>query len=121
MIEIRGRATEDELLELYRTASVLVYPSLYEGFGLPLLEAMACGTPVVASRTASIPEVAGPAARLVDPHDEAGWMDAIESALQPAEAERLRAAGLARSREFTWRRTAEATLAVYRRALGSRA
>lgn len=121
MIEIRGRTTEEELLELYRTASVLVYPSLYEGFGLPLLEAMACGTPVVASRTASIPEVAGAAARLVDPHDEAGWMNAIEAALQPAEAGRLRAAGLARSREFTWRRTAEATLTAYRKALGVRA
>jgi glycosyltransferase involved in cell wall biosynthesis len=121
MLEIRGRTTEEELLALYRTASAVVYPSLYEGFGLPLLEAMACGTPVVAARTASIPEVTGDAALLVDPHDEAGWTDAIESALDPREADRLRVAGLARAREFTWRRTAEATLAVYRRALGARA
>jgi glycosyltransferase involved in cell wall biosynthesis len=107
----------DELLRgLYGAATALVYPSRYEGFGLPLVEAMACGTPVIASRAASIPEVVGDAAILVDPDDERGWSDAIlrvvcDGRLRAA----LRAAGLARAARFTWERTAQMTAHVYRR------
>ena len=119
MIELRGSVTEEALLRLYRGAGGLVYPSLYEGFGLPLLEAMACGTPVVASRAASIPEVTGAAAIIVDPNDEAGWADAIESLFDVQTAATLRIASLARAASFTWRRAAEETVAVYRQAVGA--
>ncbi len=121
LVQILDQTSEDELLALYRGASALVYPSRYEGFGLPILEAMACGTPVIASRRASIPEVAGDAAILLDPDDDTGWAQAIETVLHagnPAAA-RLRDAGLRRASAFSWRRTAEATVAVYRRALGA--
>ncbi|HXH24404.1 MAG TPA: glycosyltransferase family 1 protein, partial [Vicinamibacterales bacterium] len=107
---------DDLLLALYRAAAALVYPSRYEGFGLPLVEAMACGTPVVASRAASIPEVVGDAGILLDPDDERGWSEAI---VRVVEDERLRAdlraAGLARAALFTWERTARMTAHVYRR------
>src|SRR6185369_2008713 len=72
-----GAVSEQQLRTLYAGASALVYPSLYEGFGLPLLEAMASGTPVIASRAASIPEVVGNAGVLLDPMDVRGWTDAI--------------------------------------------
>jgi len=117
LVDIRGRTTDADLLALYRSATAFVYPSLYEGFGLPLLEAMACGTPVIASRAASIPEVTGDAALLLDPHDEHAWTDAIESVFDPTNAAALREAALRRASMFTWRRTAEQTLDVYRRAL----
>jgi alpha-1,3-rhamnosyl/mannosyltransferase len=119
-VEFAGTVTEDHLVELYRGAAALVYPSVYEGFGLPLLEAMACGTPVLAARAASIPEVAGDAAILLDPHDEAAWAEAIEAVFEPAVSARLRDAGLARAVGFTWRRAAEATVAVYRQVLEAR-
>jgi glycosyltransferase involved in cell wall biosynthesis len=119
LVELHGHAGDADLLALYRSASALVYPSLYEGFGLPLLEAMACGTPVIASRAASIPEVTGAAALLLDPRDEHAWADAIESVFDPATAAPLRHAALRRAAMFTWRSTAEQTLAVYRRALGT--
>jgi alpha-1,3-rhamnosyl/mannosyltransferase len=95
--------------------SRLVYPSLYEGFGLPLIEAMACGTPVIASHAASIPEVLGGAGLLLDPRDVSAWRDAIirivnDEALTPRSA----VAGLARAATFTWQRTAQITLDVYR-------
>ncbi|CAN5368057.1 glycosyltransferase family 1 protein [soil metagenome] len=115
LIEMRGRTTDDELLVLYRTAIALVYPTRYEGFGLPLLEAMACGTPVIASHAASIPEVTGDAALLLAPDDEAGWAEAIEAVTDAGTAARMREAGLLRASLFTWRRTAELTLAAYRR------
>jgi alpha-1,3-rhamnosyl/mannosyltransferase len=117
LIDFAGTVDDDRLLELYRGASALLYPSLYEGFGLPLLEAMACGTPVIGARAASIPEVTGEAAILLDPHDVAAWADAIEAVLDEPLAARLREAGCRRAGEFTWRRTAEATLAVYKHAL----
>lgn len=120
MIELAGMVSEDALLQLYRGAQGLVYPSLYEGFGLPLLEAMACGTPVIASRASSIPEVAGDAAVLLDPNDDAAWAVAIESLFDGTVADDLRAAGRQRAASFTWRRAAEATVDVYRRALGER-
>jgi glycosyltransferase involved in cell wall biosynthesis len=114
-------ATEVNLLALYRSAVALVYPSRYEGFGLPLLEAMSCGAPVIAARSSSIPEVVGDAAVLLDPDDEPGWAAAIhEVAENPAHASRLRAAGLQRAATFSWRRTAAETAAVYRQVLAMR-
>ena len=77
MLEHVGRPTDRELVSLYRRAAVFAYPSRYEGFGLPVLEAMACGTPVVASSAGSVPEVAGPEALLIDPDDRRGWRDAL--------------------------------------------
>ena len=98
-----------------RRASLLAYPSLYEGFGLPALEAMATGTPVVASTAASIPEVVGQAGVLVDPSDVRAWYEALVAVLgSPSRAAQMREAGLARAATFTWRRTAIATREVYR-------
>jgi len=106
------------LLALYRSAAALVYPSRYEGFGLPLLEAMASGTPVVAASAASIPEVVGGAAVLLDPDDDAGWRDAIRRLLEDeAFSQTLREAGSARAATFSWKRTAEETARIYRELL----
>jgi glycosyltransferase involved in cell wall biosynthesis len=111
-----GVVEEDRLRALYRRATALVYPSLYEGFGLPLIEAMASGTPVLASHAASLPEVLGNAGVLLDPLDVAGWRDAIvQVANDEGVRSRLRTAGVARAAEFTWERTARITLGVYRR------
>ena len=112
-----GAVGEDLLLSLYRCATALVYPSLYEGFGLPVLEAMACGTPVIASRAASIPEVLGDAGILLDPLDVSAWKDAIVNVLNDDDRRcRMREKGLARASEFTWARTAELTLRAYLKA-----
>jgi alpha-1,3-rhamnosyl/mannosyltransferase len=109
-------------LTLYRGAAALVYPSRYEGFGLPVLEAMACGTPVIASRAASIPEVLGDAGVLLDPDDEPGWAEAIARVVGDEwERGRMRMAGLTRAKAFTWARTASITLDVYRQVAGQRA
>jgi glycosyltransferase involved in cell wall biosynthesis len=113
-----GAVREDCLIALYRAATALVYPSRYEGFGLPVLEAMACGTPVIASHAASIPEVLGDAGMLLDPDDVAGWGSAIVSVLtDPARRERKRAAGIDRAAQYTWARTARLTLQAYRECL----
>jgi alpha-1,3-rhamnosyl/mannosyltransferase len=111
-----GPVTDSQLLTLYRGATALVYPSRYEGFGLPVLEAMACGTPVIASRAASIPEVLGDAGVLLDPNDEPGWAEAIAEIVNDEwQKARMRKAGLARAKEFTWARTASITLEAYRK------
>jgi len=108
-----GRVAEDELRALYAGAACFVYPSLYEGFGLPVLEAMAAGAPVVTSNLSSLPEVAGAAALLVDPRDPAALGAAIGRVLtDDALAARLRAAGRARAATFSWERTARETLAL---------
>ena len=115
-----GTVTDAQLLTLYRGAAALVYPSRYEGFGLPVLEAMACGTPVIASRAASIPEVLGEAGVLLDPDDEPGWAEEIARVITDEwHRGRMRAAGLARASEFTWARTARLTLDVYRQVADS--
>ncbi len=109
-----SRVTDDALVEWYNAADVLVFPSWWEGFGWPPLEAMACGTPVVASNVAPIAEVVADAGLLVPPDDPAAMADAAERLLGDAAlAGELRARGLARAREFTWARTAAATAAVY--------
>ena len=110
---LRGYVTKPELAALYRGASALLLPSRYEGFGLPVLEAMASGTPVVAAPEPALREVAGDAAVYAEPAQLAG---AVRQAL--AERERLRAAGLERARAFSWEETARRTLAVYREVLG---
>ena len=104
---------------LYAAADVFVFPSLYEGFGLPVLEAMRRGVPVACSDRSSLPQVAGDAALLFDPEDVASIRGAIERVLaDPAEAELMRAAGRAQAERFTWAATARATIASYERALG---
>ena len=97
----------------------MVYPSLYEGFGLPILEAMACGCPVVCSNTSSMPEVAGDAALLVSPHDERALAESIDSVMQDATLRtRLRQAGLQRAVLFDWHQTARRTVDVFRQISG---
>ncbi|MBI4886427.1 MAG: glycosyltransferase family 4 protein [Acidobacteria bacterium] len=111
-----GAVSDARLASLYRGAMAFVYPSLYEGFGLPLIEAMRSGTPVIASSAASIPEVMGNAGRLLDPRDRRAWTQAMADIASDDELRaRLRTAGLGRAAEFTWRRTAQLTLEVYRR------
>jgi glycosyltransferase involved in cell wall biosynthesis len=114
-IRMLGYRTRDELNQLYRTAAVLAFPSLEEGFGFPVLEAMSAGLPVVTSNSSALKEVAGDAALLVDPLDVDGLRGALQATLEdPAVKERLVAAGFHRAAEFTWQRAAQQTLAVYR-------
>jgi glycosyltransferase involved in cell wall biosynthesis len=110
-----GEVPDDELARLYRGARCVAYPSLYEGFGLPVLEAMACGAPVVTSRGGAMEEVADGAAVLVDPLDTAEIADGIERAA--AERHELARRGHERARAFTWRVVAGATVAIYREAV----
>lgn len=113
-----GRVPLHDLVGLYNAASVFVYPSLYEGFGLPVLEAMACGCPVVTSNTSSLPEVVGEAGIMVDPYDVQQLADAIQKVLEDqALAQNMRQWGLERASLFSWQRCAQETVAVYRRML----
>jgi glycosyltransferase involved in cell wall biosynthesis len=112
-VEARGFVPPDTLVELYRTAAVLVFPSLYEGFGQPVLEAMACGCPVASSSAAALPEICNGTARLFDPFHPEAIAEAVEEVLaRPAPwTER----GLARAAAFSWEDTARATDDVYAR------
>jgi glycosyltransferase involved in cell wall biosynthesis len=114
-VELRGHVSPRELVSLYRRASALVFPSLYEGFGQPPLEAMACGCPVACSDAASLPEVCGDAARYFDPRDVDGIARAVLDVL--GEPEAWRARGLERAAQFTWERTARDHEHVYRELL----
>ena len=111
-VDVRGFVAKGELVELYRTAACLVFPTRYEGFGLPVAEAMASGTPVVATPDAAVKEVGGDAIVYARPED---FADAIRSTL--AERDRWVRAGLERARLFSWEETARKTVEVYREAL----
>jgi glycosyltransferase involved in cell wall biosynthesis len=117
-VRFLGYMPEGTLAALYRLASVFVVPSLYEGFGLPPLEAMASGTPVVTSNVSSLPEVAGDAAVLVDPYDPAAIADGICRVLSDeALAADMRARGLARARQFSWETSVRRVREIYGEAL----
>jgi glycosyltransferase involved in cell wall biosynthesis len=108
------RPSNEDVMALYSMAEAFIFPSWIEGFGLPVLEAMTCGAPVIASNRGSIPEVAGDAALLVDAEDAAGLAHSIERVLtDPAEADRLRQLGFARAAGFSWASTARRVLDVY--------
>ncbi|HXF69062.1 MAG TPA: glycosyltransferase family 1 protein [Thermoflexus sp.] len=107
------------LAALYNGAAFLVFPSLYEGFGLPALEAMACGTPVIVSDRGALPEVVGDAGLILPAEEESRWTEAMEALLEDAETrERMRRKGQERAALFSWDRAAAETWAIYRRVLG---
>jgi glycosyltransferase involved in cell wall biosynthesis len=109
-VRLLGFVGEDELVALYAGAAAFAYPSVYEGFGLPVLEAMSAGAPVMTSNVSSLPEVAGDAALLVDPDDVRSLRDGLSTLLTDrGHADALRAAGRAQAARFTWERTARAT------------
>ena len=117
-VRLTGVVTDEELRALYAGATCFVMPSLHEGFGLPLAEAMAAGVPAVASDIPALREVGGEAVRYADPRDPEGFAAAIAAALDDREGSQLRAAaGRGRARRFRWEETARATLAVYRKVL----
>nr|MDA8218481.1 glycosyltransferase [Dehalococcoidales bacterium] len=113
--------SDDTLATLYSAADAFVFPSLYEGFGLPVLEALRCGAPTVTSNTSSLPEVAGDAALLVDPYSAREIADGLASILTDADLRgKLRAKGLEQAERFSWAEVAEATVSAYRAAVASR-
>lgn len=115
-IRTPGYVDDTDLPALYSAAAAFVYPSFYEGFGLPILEAMACGTPVITSSVSSLPEVAGDAALLVDPSDAKALASALQRIVKDSSLRQdLSRRGRQRSSLFTWDQSAEKTLAVYRR------
>jgi glycosyltransferase involved in cell wall biosynthesis len=118
-VDVVGYVAEDDLVDEYRRADIFVYPSIYEGFGLPVLEAMACGVPVVTTTGGALPEVAGDAALLVDPLDEVAMANAILSIADDLALRRsLQLKGLARARLFSWSDAASRLIDVYRSAIG---
>ncbi|MGH7266159.1 MAG: glycosyltransferase family 4 protein, partial [Candidatus Rokuibacteriota bacterium] len=119
-VVLTGFVPDDDLSALYSGARVFVFPSLYEGFGFPALEAMQCGIPVITSRTGSLPEVVGADAVTVDPTDEVALSQAMLDVLRdPEEAARLGRRGLARSKAFSWARTVAETVQAYRTMLAA--
>ena len=121
-VRLPGFVLYEELPLWYNAADLFVYPSQYEGFGLPAVEAMACGTPVVVSAASSLPEVVGSAGLIVDcAHDEGPLAEALERMItQPELRERYKTAGLERAKAFSWTRAARETVAVYTRAAGEK-
>ncbi len=114
-VRFPGYIPAADLVYWYNAATVFVYPSRFEGFGLPVLEAMACGTPVIAAKATSLPEIVGTAGILVPPDDVEGWRQALDKALRDEDMRRILAqAAQERARRFSWERTARETLAVYR-------
>jgi glycosyltransferase involved in cell wall biosynthesis len=119
-VVLLGFVRQEELVALYNGADVFVYPSLYEGFGMPVLEAMACGTPTVTSSVGSIPEVAGDAALLVDPNNtEAIAQTILNVVTDDSLRQRMIMRGFERAKRFSWASTAQQVLAVYRTYSGS--
>ena len=119
-VHFPGFVPDAELPQWFRAAELFVYPSRYEGFGLPVLEAMACGTPVICSDAPGVREVAGDAAIQVAPDDVEAWVAALTlAATQPARLAALREAGLARAKQFTWETAAAVTIDAYERAAHS--
>jgi glycosyltransferase involved in cell wall biosynthesis len=113
-----GDIADSDLPALYNGALLFAFPSLYEGFGLPALEAMACGTPVVCSNTSSLEEILGDAAITLDPQDADAWVEALTEALENGKLRaELRAKGLARARTFSWEKAARETIGVYQSVL----
>jgi alpha-1,3-rhamnosyl/mannosyltransferase len=113
-----GHVPDPDLAAVYTGATALVYPSFYEGFGLPILEAMACGCPVICSNAASMPEAAGNAALYIDPLDVDSLVHAIETLVPDTQGRQtLKAAGLARARQFTWEKTARQTMDIFQRVI----
>jgi glycosyltransferase involved in cell wall biosynthesis len=116
-----GFVTEDDLVALYNAAELLIYPSLYEGFGLPVLEAMICGTPVISSPCGSIPEIAGDAALMVDPNDADAIANAIKSVVTDKVLyDSLVEKGKLRAGLFSWQLAAEKTFAVYQAVMATK-
>ncbi|MGD2159053.1 MAG: glycosyltransferase family 1 protein, partial [Anaerolineales bacterium] len=117
-IRFVGPVDDAKLIALYNLADVFVYPSLYEGFGFPPLEAMACGTPVVSSNAASLPEVIGNAGILINPNEPTALQEAIASVLMnPVLANELKTKGINNVRRFSWQSTAQLTLNTYQEVL----
>ncbi len=115
-----GYVPDEHLAPLFSASEFFVFPSLWEGFGFPILEAMACGAPVVTSSVSSLPEIAGGAAVLVDPHSSDSIASGMVEMLSCSNfSEEIRQRGLKRAAEFTWERTAKETLAVYKKAYGN--
>jgi len=115
-----GYVPDEDLPAIYSAASVFVFPSLYEGFGLPVLEAMACGVPVVCSDTSSLPEVVGDAGIMVAPHNIRALVQAIEWVLtNESKCQEMRTKGLQQASKFTWEKTAREALTLYRQVLGT--
>lgn len=118
-VVLPGRIDEDDKIALYQGASLYATPSLYEGFGLTVLEAMACGVPTIAADRASLPEVVGDGGLLVEPEPEALAEAMVDVLNSPERAADLRRRGLARAAQFSWRRTAELTRDAYRAAIAN--
>src|SRR6266700_136205 len=120
VVVLTGYIPDGVLPGLYAQAKLLAMPSIYEGFGLPVLESMASGVPVISSNVSSLPEIAGDAAILVPPQDESAWAEAIQDVIDsPSVSAELRRKGLVRAQQFSWQRAGEETLAVYRAVAGS--
>lgn len=112
-VKFFGYVSDDELVELYNRAEIFAFPSIYEGFGLPLLEAMACGLPIIANNISSIPEVTGDAAMLME-NEVTRWKAGLERLMTDTNLRaKMRHAGLLRAKKFTWQKMAEETVKVY--------